>query len=553
MTNSNHSPVDVSPQVINIGKLLDRMVKGRLRIPKFQRPFVWPPDQMCDLLDSIQQRFPIGSILIWETDDPSVSSRDEIGPISITSPPKGAVSYILDGQQRLATLLGVLRLPEGANVHWKWKIFYDLEEGIFFHPRNRDVKPYQIPARTFLITSDFIAECRRIVDYFEKKDNAVRAKELIEKAERVTDIFRYYQLPVISITDADIGAAVKIFARLNTHGRPIAPDQMASALTYRENGFHLDSEINHILEALTDHGFGRINRVAILRAVLAAAERDIYDTDWTRVVAGDQPTIDLVEAVRICKRTLFNAVEFLQKEGVISDRLLPYALQIVLLSEFFRLCPEPSSEVREELGRWFWVTSFTGWFATFNSSQAKLAIEEMRELAQGKRQRIESVKDEPALPFPDRFDGRSARVRAFLLYLVSLEPLALEKPEKLSTGDLLPQLGSRALRYIVSRGLSKELHSSPANRIFLNPAHRGQARKALAEIPKASLSEVCTSHGIPVEAIGLLQEGKLDDFIKTRLRCLLEGEREFMEKRRVQLPVNSEPGEIQIDTEGDEE
>ena len=33
------------------------------------------------------------------------------------------------------------------------------------------------------------------------------------------------------------------------------------------------------------------------------------------------------------------ALEFLQNLGVKSDRLLPYGLQLVLLGEFFRLCP----------------------------------------------------------------------------------------------------------------------------------------------------------------------------------------------------------------------
>ena len=78
------------------------------------------------------------------------------------------------------------------------------------------------------------------------------------------------------------------------------------------------------------------------------------------------------------------------------------------------------------LKRWFWVTSFTGWFGGVNSSQARDALEEIRRLAHDSNTQLTVVDLEaPAQGFPDRFDARSARVRAFLLYLASLGPLSL--------------------------------------------------------------------------------------------------------------------------------
>jgi len=46
---------------ITIKKLIDRISSGDIRIPAFQRDYVWEPDQVSFLLDSIYKEFPIGT------------------------------------------------------------------------------------------------------------------------------------------------------------------------------------------------------------------------------------------------------------------------------------------------------------------------------------------------------------------------------------------------------------------------------------------------------------------------------------------------------------
>lgn len=43
----NNTPniVEVRPEVIFLSELLEELVTGKLRIPRFQRPFVWRRDQ----------------------------------------------------------------------------------------------------------------------------------------------------------------------------------------------------------------------------------------------------------------------------------------------------------------------------------------------------------------------------------------------------------------------------------------------------------------------------------------------------------------------------
>ena len=180
-------------------------------------------------------------------------------------------------------------------------------------------------------------------------------------------------------------------------------------------------------------GFGNLDRVLLLRAVLAALDRDIYAKDWADLMVKQEVRARLPEVFESAADGIVDALEFLGDLGVTSDRLLPYGLQLVLLGEFFRLCPRPAAEVVELLNRWFWVTSFTGWFGGVNTAQATHALREIRNLAKGTGTGFSVVDlDAPAQPFPERFDGRSARVRAFLLYLASLQPRSLQGVESRS-------------------------------------------------------------------------------------------------------------------------
>ncbi len=50
-----------------IEDLINDLKRGRIRIPSFQRGFVWDPDRVLYLMDSIYKGFPFGSILLWRT------------------------------------------------------------------------------------------------------------------------------------------------------------------------------------------------------------------------------------------------------------------------------------------------------------------------------------------------------------------------------------------------------------------------------------------------------------------------------------------------------
>ena len=554
MSDDRQKRTEVVPEVVFLGKLVERVAAGKIRVPRFQRPFVWKQPDLRALLESVRHGYPIGSILVWDTEK-DITSSSRIGPVEISHPPDGVVGYLLDGQQRVSTLVGTLRLPGGVEPivdQIDWRIYYDLDsqEFVHLHKREEPPEPRYFPVRSLLDTAEFFDACRRIQS--DADDGA--AQRWLGEADRLSNAFRDYQLPLIHIREADLESAVTVFARLNRTGRKMAADEVVSALTYQEGEFHLAGMLNDFKSELRTKGFGNLDRVFLLRAVLAALGRDIYAKDWADLMVKPEVREKLPEAFKEAKRGIRLALKLLNGLGVTSDRLLPYGLQLVLLGEFHRLCPEPAPDAVALLKRWFWVTSFTGWFGGVNTAQAKRALEEIRGLARGTSAEFHEVDlGAPAQPFPDRFDARSARVRAFLLYLTSLRPRSLHGGGDLNPGDLLSRLGTDAVGYVWSNPTQRDLVSSPANRMFVDRAHIGQTIGDLAQLDDDILGKLLPTHGFSADCVRQLRNDDRAGLLEARLEALIAGERNFMAERHVTLPAERTASTIaDSDTSDDE-
>ena len=74
-----------------------------MALPVFQRGYVWNRDQVRGLMDSLYRRHPVGSLLTWLAKTEAVDTRGDK-----TLQP-GFVTLLLDGQQRITSLYGILR------------------------------------------------------------------------------------------------------------------------------------------------------------------------------------------------------------------------------------------------------------------------------------------------------------------------------------------------------------------------------------------------------------------------------------------------------------
>jgi Protein of unknown function DUF262 len=545
---SNEAP-HVRQEIVFIEDLLQEIALGRLRVPDFQRPYVWKPSDMLDLFDSIKKSYPIGSLLFWESGE-TVESVDEVGPIQVPRPSDKPLTYILDGHQRMATLFGCLRLPKDAprgpkQNDWRWWVWFDLEDEEFTHLLKDEPPPTWIPLRSILRTVNFLEEARRIQDR-----TGPDAEAYIKKAETLAQIFKNYKVSVTRINGGSLSQAVEIFSRLNTKGRSMTLDQMVSALTYREgqSKFNLARRIDSILASLAECHFGNIRRITVFRAIVAAANKDIYNSDWETV--SKELGADLDHTVDCVERALFNAARFLtDRLGVPSGGVLPYTNQLLLIGEFFRLCITPSESQQDLLERWFWVTSFSGWFAGANTTQIRIAITEMHKLAEGISEPFEVVSlDDQAQPFPMYFDMRSARVRCLLLVMLRLRPRDPRTGEVVPFQQVLREIGSESLARVF-RNAGKYYISNPANRVILDRNPGVSVRDRFRSSPDGVRDAVLESHGISEGAFAAFMNDDPDDFVGLRARTLAQIEREFMQVKGIRLPDELTTDEIVVDTD----
>ena len=92
-----------------LGRLLDEVIAGRIQLPDFQRGWVWDDEHIRSLLVSIARSFPIGAVMLLETGG---DARFQVRPVEGVSLAADihAERLILDGQQRLTSLIQVLKL-----------------------------------------------------------------------------------------------------------------------------------------------------------------------------------------------------------------------------------------------------------------------------------------------------------------------------------------------------------------------------------------------------------------------------------------------------------
>jgi hypothetical protein len=93
----------------SIRSIVEGVTRGQIRIPAFQRGFVWDAERVAYLMDSIYKGYPFGSLMFWRTREQLKFDRD-LGPFQLPPPKEDyPVDYVLDGQQRVTSIFGVFQ------------------------------------------------------------------------------------------------------------------------------------------------------------------------------------------------------------------------------------------------------------------------------------------------------------------------------------------------------------------------------------------------------------------------------------------------------------
>jgi hypothetical protein len=85
--------------------LLEDVKAGKLVIPDFQRDFVWTRKQIEELLNSVINRYFIGTVLVLESPTSNLRFAPRvIRGVQADPKSQSTISYVLDGQQRITSL-----------------------------------------------------------------------------------------------------------------------------------------------------------------------------------------------------------------------------------------------------------------------------------------------------------------------------------------------------------------------------------------------------------------------------------------------------------------
>jgi uncharacterized protein with ParB-like and HNH nuclease domain len=103
---------------LTIRETLDLVPRGQIRVPAFQRGFVWESEKVAFLMDSIYKGYPFGSLLLWRTREQLRHER-QLGPFRLPDrDPEYPIDYVLDGQQRITSIFGVFQTDLAADPGW---------------------------------------------------------------------------------------------------------------------------------------------------------------------------------------------------------------------------------------------------------------------------------------------------------------------------------------------------------------------------------------------------------------------------------------------------
>lgn len=408
---------------VTISRVIDRLVEGTIRVPGFQRKFVWDPSRVALLMDSIYKSYPIGSVLLWRTQT-RLKTEKRLGIFELPPPDRDyPVDYVLDGQQRLTSIFTTFQtsLEAGEPDPDVWlPIYYDFEAEedaqdsrfVALGEDATDVQRY-FPLRVFLDPVGFSKAAHGLPD------------ERHEEIAKVQQRFLGALIPVETFETEDRTKVAIVFERVNRMGIELDVFQLLTAWTWSED-FDLQEQFAALADEFADFGFGSVGSDIdlMLRCCSAVLQRDPSPSALVNLNGGQ--VRDSFDAVA---NALRRAIDFLRTEFHVGHiKFLPYEAMLIPLTAFFSINPNVpiTGDERAELSRWFWRCSLSHRYSGNPQRNIKRDIEEAVALRTGKS----SLADIPCFVSPyffqhHQFSIRTVSTKTTVLMLARLGPKSL--------------------------------------------------------------------------------------------------------------------------------
>jgi hypothetical protein len=337
-----------------VGRVIDQVNRSYF-LPAIQRPFVWRPDQVIALFDSLLKGYPISSFLFWEI-RPDRRADWEIYKFvenfrfgsthnEVAEPDGREVVLVLDGQQRLTSLLIGLRgsytvrskyaRRDNPDAWVKQRLFIDLlkdpnsdnedsdgdDLGVSYGLRFFEHPPENVAGRAWMkvgkildCTSDdaFDALKDQVIDSLP--DTVTRAEEKI--AAKILDrlyrvIWKDGVIAYYTEKDQSYDRVLDIFIRANDGGSKLTKsDLLLSMITSKWSGVSARQQIYDFVNHLNDGLDARneLDKDFVMKACLVLCDLDqrykvanftlanlkLIETSWETIKTTLESTLRLV-------------------------------------------------------------------------------------------------------------------------------------------------------------------------------------------------------------------------------------------------------------------
>jgi hypothetical protein len=373
------------PEFSSITDLVQMVEDGKLAIPEFQRPFVWKPAAVADLLVSVARRWPIGTLLLLE------GPQDfAVRPLAEAPELNNVELLLLDGQQRMTALYRALGDHVGDEIYYvDFEALREEGELTDDHIRVRQRKAFQRQypdlsrrARGGVALVREVADPDQFQEWLQQHEpDDLKLYSQLRNAQLVG--LQDYQLPGVRLK-RDIGFDVlaKIFETINRTGVRLATfDLMVARMYPRDFDLRQEwkdaQEQNEELRKFDVDGMELLRLIALLELLrevreevtprrvhgirqgdVLALNAEVVKRDWSRAVAA------YVSALRLVREHC----------GVANKDLLPAPTMLLPIASTLA-----AESVQGELiaERFFWAAGLTQGYAQGANTRA---VKDAREL-----------------------------------------------------------------------------------------------------------------------------------------------------------------------------
>ncbi|HGF7778255.1 TPA: DUF262 domain-containing protein [Enterococcus faecium] len=362
-----------------IKNLIQKIDNNEYVLPALQREFVWKPEQIERLFDSIMKGYPIGSFLFWNVQNENIKKyefynilkeyhqRDARHNVKINISHKDNVTAILDGQQRITSIYIALKGTYSYKIKGAWKnndnaypsrkLYLnivspnlDTNRDVYFDFRfltNEEAEDFTENTLWYPISdiSQFdVGEMFSVIAKYQERYRKSFPNESIEKTSYIMntlgtlhqtmekDILAYYEE-----NSQEIDKVLDIFIRMNSGGTTLTySDLLLSLATAKWSNLNAREEIYSLVDELNMVGDGfNLNKDNILKAALVLTDKNNIKF---RASNFDKHTTNLIEDNwDKTKKAISLSVNLLSSFGFNGDTLTANSVIIPIVYYLFNI------------------------------------------------------------------------------------------------------------------------------------------------------------------------------------------------------------------------